>query len=315
MGQYILRRLLLSIPVLFLASVILFMIVNAMPGDVVDNQLAGSGLSEEQIAQYKHEIGLDKPIFTRYFTWVGNFFRGDWGESAITTRKIRDELAERAPTTIQLGLSGLTVAVLIAFPLGIISAMRPNTPIDYGARLLAILALSIPNFVVAVVLILVFSKYLGYFPGVGFVGIWEDPIASMKKTWMPVLVIGTVQAGASARMIRSTLLEVLHSDYIRTAWSKGLRERVVITRHALKNALIPVVTILGLQLSGIIGGLVIIETMFTIPGMGSLLVISVTQRDVVPLQTLTFLFALVVVAVNLLVDISYSWLDPRIRQT
>ncbi len=300
---------------LILMSLILFLLVNALPGDLVERQLAGSGLSYEQIAEVRHEFGLDRPILVQYVSWLGNLAQGELGESLITGRSLKESIAQRAPASIQLGVTGLILAMLIAFPLGVISAIRPNTALDYLARFWAIVGLAVPNFVVAVLFILVFSKYFGYFPGPGYIRPWDDPIQSMEKMWMPVVTIGTAQSASIARMIRSTLLDVLHSDYIRTAWSKGLRERAVVTRHAMKNALIPVVTIIGLQASSIIGGIVIIETIFTIPGMGQLLVSSVANRDLVPMQTVVLIFATSVVLLNLLVDISYSWFDPRIRQT
>lgn len=315
MRNYILRRLLWAIPTLFLMTLILFLLVNWLPGDVVERQLAGSGLSQEGIDAYKAEIGLDRPVLVQYFDWLGGVFTLDFGESVLSKRSVVAEIKQRAPATLHLGILGLTLAMVIAVPLGVISAIRPNTVVDYIARFLAIVGLSIPNFVVGVLLILLTSKYLGYFPGVGFVRLWDDPIRSLELMWMPVLVIGIVGSAATARMIRSTLLEVLHSDYIRTAWAKGLRERAVVTRHAIKNSLIPVVTIIGLQARTIIGGIVIIEVLFTIPGMGQLLVISVGSRDLVPLQSVVLIFAVSTIVINLLVDISYSWLDPRIRQT
>ena len=315
MRNYILRRLLWAIPTLFLMTLILFLLVNWLPGDIVTRQLAGSGLSQEAIDDYKTEIGLNRPVLVQYFEWLGGVIRLDFGESILSKRSVVDELEQRAPATLTLGILGLGLAMVIAIPLGVISAIRPNTVVDYIARFLAIIGLSIPNFVVGVVLILFTSKYLGFFPGVGFVRPWDDPIRSLELMWMPVVVIGLVGSAATARMIRSTLLEVLHSDYIRTAWAKGLKERAVVTRHAIKNSLIPVVTIIGLQARTIIGGLVIIEVLFTIPGMGQLLVQSVTSRDLVPMQSVVLIFAISTILINLLLDISYSWLDPRIRQT
>jgi peptide/nickel transport system permease protein len=314
MRNYILRRLIWAIPTLFLMTLILFLLVNWLPGDVVEGQLAGSGLPREEIDAYKHELGLDRSVLVQYFDWLGGVFTLDFGESVLSKRSVVAELEQRAPATLHLGILGLALAMLIAIPLGTISAIRPNSPIDYIARFFAIGGLSVPNFVVGVLLILLTSKYLGYFPGVGFVRIWDDPIKSLELMWMPVLVMGLVGSAPVARMIRSTLLEVLHSDYIRTAWAKGLRERAVVTRHAIKNSLIPVITIIGLQARTIIGGLVIIEVLFTIPGMGQLLVTSVGTRDLVPLQSVVLIFAATTIVINLLVDISYSWLDPRIRQ-
>ncbi len=315
MQQYILKRLLFSVPVVFFMLVLLFLLVNAMPGDVVDNLLAGSGLTADEIALYKHDVGLDRPVHERFLRWLGGLFQGDLGKSIFTGRSVKDELIQRAPATIELGLLALALSMVIAIPLGIISAIRPNTPVDYVSRFVAIFGLSVPEFIIGVMAILLVSKYLGFFPTVGYVAPWDDPVENLNRLWMPVLILGFRQSAAVARMLRSSLLEVLHSDYIRTAWSKGLKERVIVIRHAVRNAMIPVVTIIGLQARAVIGGVVILEVLFSIPGMGSLLVESVFRRDLVPVQTVVLIFALVVVAVNLLVDISYSWLDPRIRQT
>lgn len=313
MQEYIVRRLLYSIPVVFLTLLILFLIINAIPGDVVDVQTAGTTLSEEAIEEYRHDVGLDRPLFTRFFSWIGDLATGDLGTSIFTGVKVQTELERRVPVTLELGILGLAVAMIIAIPLGTISAIRANTPIDYLARLVAIGGLAVPNFVVAVLAILLLSKYLNYFPGVGYVHPWKDPVENFRLMWMPVLLVGTAQSAAVARMVRSTLLEVLHSDYIRTAWSKGLRERSIVIRHAIRNALIPVITIIGLQARSIIGGIVLIEIVFGKPGMGSWMVTSIFDRDLIPLQAIILIFALTVVVVNLIVDISYSWLDPRIR--
>lgn len=295
--------------------VLVFLMVNAMPGDVVDSRLAGSGLTRQEIDEYRDEIGLNEPLYTQFFVWFGGFLKGDLGESHYTGRPVKDDLSVRLLPTIELGILALTVAMLIAVPLGTISAVWPNSPTDYLARTASILGLAIPEFFVAVLSILVLSKYIGYFPPIGFTAPWEDPAENLQQLWLPVLILGATRSAAVARMTRSSLLEVLHSDYIRTARSKGLRERAVVLRHGLRNALIPVITIVGLQAGGILGGVVIAETLFNIPGMGQLVVNSVLTKDFVPLQTVVLIFALVLLAVNLIVDLLYPLLDPRIAYT
>jgi peptide/nickel transport system permease protein len=313
MQRYILQRLILSIPVIFLVVLLVFLLVHALPGDVVESRVAGSGLTREQIEAYRRDLGLDRPLHEQFLEWLGGLGRGDLGTSLFTGRSVRDDLAERAPATIELGILALILAMLIAVPLGVISAIRPNSSADYVARVTAILGLAIPDFFLGVLAILVLSRWLGFFPRIGYVSLFDDPVENLRRMWLPVLIVGVRQSAAIARMVRSSLLEILRSDYIRTAWAKGLRERTVVVRHAVKNALIPVITILGLQVSAIIGGVVIIETLFTIPGMGEMMVLAAFRRDLVPLQAIVLIFALIVVVVNLIVDISYSWLDPRIR--
>lgn len=313
MQQYILRRLALSLPVMLLILLLVFLLVSAMPGDVIDTRLAGAGLTREQVAAYKHELGLDRPLQEQFLSWLGGLARGDLGVSRYTGRPVADDLAERVPATLEVGLLALVVGIVIALPLGVVSAVRPNSAMDYGARLMAILGLSIPEFFLAVVVILAFSRWFGYFPPIGYTSPFENPTKNLEQIWLPVLVIGIRQSAGVARMVRSSLLEILRSDYIRTAWAKGLRERAVVVRHAVRNALIPVITIIGLQVSAVIGGVIIIETLFSIPGVGQMMVLSALRRDIMPLQAIVLLLALIVVLVNLMVDISYCWLDPRIK--
>jgi peptide/nickel transport system permease protein len=312
MYQYVVRRLGFSLVVVFLVLLLTFLLVNAMPGDVIESRLSGSGLTQEQIADYKRQAGLDRPLYVQFVSWLGDLARGDMGKSFFTGQSVAADLKDRLPATLQLGLFALIVGMIIAIPLGTVSAVWPGTPIDYASRLLAIVGLAIPNFFLALVAILVASRWFGYFPPLGFSMIWEDPMRNLEKLWMPVLVLSVQQSAGVARMIRSSLLEVLRSDYIRTARSKGLAERTTIFRHAFRNAMIPVITIMGLQASAVIGGAVIIEILFGIPGMGDMIVNSVVRRDFVPLQGAVLVFALVLVMVNLLVDLSYTWLDPRI---
>jgi peptide/nickel transport system permease protein len=310
--QYIISRISLSIPVLLLVLIGTFLLVNAIPGDVIENRFAGSSVSKEQVEEFKKEAGLDRPMYEQFGRWLANVFQGDLGTSLFTGRSVTDELSDRALPTIEIGVLALVLGIVIAIPLGTLSALLPNSPVDYLARFLTIIGLAIPDFVLAVVVILIASKYWGYFPPIGFTTPLKDLSTNVEQIWMPVLVIGVRQSAGVARLTRSTLLEVLRSDYIRTARAKGLGQQVVVIRHALRNSLIPVITIIGLQASGVIGGVVIIESLFNIPGMGSYLVQSVQLQDLLPMQSLVLIFASTLILVNLLVDISYSWLDPRI---
>jgi peptide/nickel transport system permease protein len=312
MRQYLLQRLGLGIFVAFLVMLLVFLMINAMPGDAIETRLAGTGMTREQIDAYKEEVGLNRPLYRQFFSWMGGLAQGDLGESLFTGRPVREELSVRLLPTIELGLLSLTLAMLIAIPLGTISAVFPNSVLDYVARVFAILGLAVPNFFLAVLAILALSKWFNYFPPIGFTSPFKDPIENFQQIWLPVVVLGVSQSAGVARMTRSSLLEVLRSDYIRTARAKGLRHRIVILRHGLRNALIPVVTIMGLQAGGILGGVVIAETLFNIPGMGQLVVTSVLARDFIPLQSVVLLFALVLVGINLLVDMIYPVLDPRI---
>ena len=313
MRAYLIQRLLLSVPVVFLVVLLTFLMLQGMPGDAIENRLAGTGLSQEQIEVFREEAGLNRPLHVQFGSWMVDIARGDLGESLFTGRSVADELKTRLWPTLELGALGLLVAVLLAIPLGTISAVWMNSPVDYAARLFAILGLSIPEFFLAVSVILVASTQFGYFPPLGFVQIWDDPWLNLQQVWMPVIVVGIARSAALARIMRSSLLEVLRADYIRTARAKGLSERNVIVRHALRTSLIPFLTVLGLQVGAMIGGLVVAETIFNIPGMGAYIVSAVLTRDFVPLQATVLLIALLLVTVNLIVDLSYGWLDPRIR--
>jgi peptide/nickel transport system permease protein len=313
MYEYALRRVLLNIPVVFLVLVLTFLMVQGMPGDAIESRLAGTGLTPDQIEQFREEAGLNRPLHVQFFSWLGDLLTGDLGESLYTGVPVSDELGDRLLPSIEIGLLALLVAVVVAVPLGTISAVKMNTPMDYGARMFAIIGLAIPEFFLAVTVILVASKAFGYFPPIGFTPPHQDPWLNLQQIWLPVMVVGLARAAALSRIMRSSLLEVMRADYIRTARSKGLPERTVIIRHAMRSSLIPFITILGLQLATIVGGLVVVETVFNVPGMGQFIVRSVLTRDFIPLQVTVLFIALSIVTVNLLIDLSYGWLDPRIR--
>jgi peptide/nickel transport system permease protein len=265
------------------------------------------------LARARQELGLERPFLAQYRTWITGALHGDLGRSLITRRSVTSELGKRINLTSHLAVMSIIVAMLIALPIGVLSAVKQDTASDYLARFFAILGLSLPDFWLATVVITVLAIWVQWIPPVGFAPLWEDPARCLGQLAIPALIIGARLAAVSMRMTRSSLLEVLRQDYIRTARAKGTRERAVIVRHALKNAFIPVVTVIGQQFSVLLGGTVIVEFIFLQPGVGSLMLDAVLLRDYTLIQGAVLFFAAVIVAMNLLVDLSYAWLDPRIR--
>lgn len=314
MWGYIGRRLLHGALVLFLVSIVVFSLVRLLPGDAVLMQLdQAAALSKADLDRARQELGIDRPFLEQYRTWAGGVLRGDLGRSLTSRRSVTEELLRRVNLTIHLALMALTVALLIALPIGILAAVRQDTWADYFGRFFAVLGLSLPDFWLGTVLITFLAIWFQWIPPVGFAPIWQEPTRNLSQLLLPALIIGARLAAVSMRMTRSSLLEVLRQDYIRTAWAKGLKERVIITRHALKNACIPVVTIVGQQFSILLGGTVIVEFIFLQPGVGSLMLDAILLRDYTLIQGGVMFFATVTVIMNLVVDISYAWFDPRIR--
>jgi peptide/nickel transport system permease protein len=318
MQAYIARRLLLILPTLFIIGLFTFLLVRLIPGDVLMARIAESGsvgstISPEERQRLRRELGLDRPLPTQFMSWFGGAVQGDFGESLWTRKPVGDEIRKALEPTMQLGLMALILGWVIAIPAGIIGAIRRNSPLDYGARLFAVAGICLPDFWIGLMVILLLSRTFDYFPPMQFASLSEDPLANLEKLALPALILGVRLSAVTARMTRSAMLEVVGSDYIRTAWAKGLRERAVVMRHALRNALIPVITILGNQMSFIIGGTVIMETLFVIPGMGRLTVTAVTGRDYPQLQANILLLSAFILVANLLVDLSYAYLDPRVR--
>lgn len=315
MQAYILRRLLALIPTLFFASVIVFTTVRLIPGDVIDLMLSQNDISASQMDRdsLMAVLGLDKPMWSQYLVWVGNLFQGDMGNSLWQSTPVTERLAERLPVTFELGLLAILIGLTIALPIGVYSAIRQDTAGDYIARSFSILLLAIPSFWLGTMVVVIPSIYFGWSPEVSYISFAEDPIGNLKQMLVPAAVLGAALSAVTMRMTRTMMLEVLRQDYIRTAMAKGLPERLVVFRHALRNALIPVVTLVGLQAPLVIGGAVIMEQIFGIPGMGTLLLDAVNQRDY-PIITGVFLVVgLAVMVINLLVDLSYGLLDPRVR--
>jgi len=328
MRAYIIRRLLLMIPTLLLVTIIVFLTVRFIPGSLIDlmasQQMGETMVSPEEIAeQIRHDLGLDIPVGKQYLRWLGAWqqedgtfsgvLQGDLGKSLWTQRPILGEIAGKIPISLELGIIGLITALLIAFPIGIYSAIRQDTAGDYVGRTFAILCMSVPGFWLATMIIVFPSVWWGWTPSMVYIPITENLAENIKQFIIPSLLMGMVMSGVTMRMMRTMMLEVLRQDYIRTAWSKGLRERVVVMRHALKNAMIPVITIIGLQLPILIGGTVIMEQIFNLPGIGRLLIDSLSQRDYSIISGVNLMMGSVVMAANLLTDLTYAWLDPRIR--
>jgi len=281
---------------------------------VVLQMIGESGLARDRdIALIKQQLGLDRPFHEQYVTWMSGMLRGDMGLSLWTGKPARDELFRRIPVSAELGALALLIALVIAIPIGIVSATRQDTASDYVGRLIAISGLSMPDFWIATLAITFLAIWFQWIPRIGFVGLFDDPLLNLQQLIIPASIMGFRLSAVTMRMVRSTMLEVLRQDYIRTAWSKGLRERAVIYRHALKNALIPVITIVGTQVERLLAGAIIIETIFVLPGVGRLTLESIQQRDYTQLQGNVMFIAVVMVSVNLIVDISYAWFDPRIR--
>jgi peptide/nickel transport system permease protein len=312
MGKYILSRLISMIPVLILVSLVVFFIVHLTPGDPALVML-GEERNPETLAAMRHELGLDLPIPVQYGIWFGNVLRGDLGHSIRNHQPVLEAIIQRLPTTIELTLFALLISLGIAIPTGIISATRRGSGSDLVATTLALLGVSMPSFFLAILLIFAFSLYLRWLPPIGFTPILEDPVANLKGMILPSITLGTATAAIVARLTRSSLLEVLNQEYVRTARAKGLSERTVIWGHALKNAMIPVLTIVGLQVGALLGGAVITETIFVLPGVGRLAVDSIFSRDFPILQGVVLFISLVYLFANLAVDVLYAFLDPRIH--
>lgn len=300
------------LPVLFLVSIIVFMLIRMIPGDPVLIML-GEEATLEVRAALRHELGLDRSIPVQYAVWVGRVIRGDLGRSIRTHQPVLEAIIQRLPVTFELTLLAMVISLSSALPVGIVAAMFRGSRVDMISTAAALVGISIPNFFLAIVLIFVFALKFGWVPPMGYTPPWQDLAANLKAMILPAMTLGIGAAAVVARHIRSSFLEVLGQDYIRTARGKGLREHRVIFTHALKNALIPVVTIVGLQFGGLLGGAIITETIFGLPGVGRLVIASIFERDFPLVQGVVLFVALVFLFTNLVVDVLYAFLDPRIH--
>ncbi|HKA34119.1 MAG TPA: ABC transporter permease [Candidatus Binatia bacterium] len=315
MTRYIVQRLLLMIPTLLGVAALVFLLLRVLPGDIVELKYAGSGTfaPRQAIEREKAQLGLDKPVWRQFVDWIGGIARLDFGTSMWTGRPITHEIAIRLELSIELALMATLVAVLISVPLGTLAALRQDTWLDYFVRIFSIAGLAIPSFWLGIIMILVFIIYFHWLPPLTFTSFRVNPKANLQQLIWPALAVGYRYSAVATRMTRSAVLEVLREDYIRTARAKGLWEKVVLTRHALKNALLPVITVLGLEFAFLVGGLVVTEQVFNLNGIGKLFVEAISQRDYTMVQSLVLLTSFVFIFVNFLVDLVNAWLDPRIR--
>ena len=316
MRTYVTKRLLLIVPTLFGVAAVVFVIMRVIPGDVTLLILGGDQtgrIDPQQLAAMRHQLGLDQPIAVQFGTWLWSVLRLDFGTSLWTGQPVIEEVLIRLPLSLEVAILATIVSVLLAIPLGMIAAVRQDTWVDYAIRILSIGGQAIPSFWVGILVILFLVIYFGWGPPLEFTPPWVDPWANFQQLVWPVLTVGYRYAAVTTRMTRSTVLEVLREDYIRTAWAKGLRQRAVVIRHALKNAMLPVITLVGTEFAFLIGGLVVTETVFTLNGVGRFVVDAVAHRDYPVVQALVFLIAFGFVIVNLIIDLTYAWLDPRIR--
>ena len=314
MTGYLIRRLIAAVPTLFVVSVLVAGLIRLQPGDAIMAQLEEGGLlDEEDLIRIRAELGIDRPFPVQYWDWINGVVVGDFGNSLENNRDVLTQIGKRSRVSIQLAIMAMSIAIVIAIPLGVISSVKQDSWVDYLSRLFSIGGLSVPDYFIATILLWFLSVKVGWLPEIRYFVPWDEPVKNLQLLMFPALIVGYRLSAISARMTRSTMLEVLRQDYIRTARSKGLNERVVILRHSLRNALIPVVTIMGSQFSFLLGGVVIIEIVFSLPGVGTLLLNAVDTRDYPVVQGVVIMTSIVHIAANLFVDLSYAVIDPRIR--
>ena len=317
MRAYIIRRLLLLIPTLFILSILVFLSVRFIPGDVMDAMVLRLGYFDVSVVDREalaEKLGLDKPVWVQYGRWSRDIFvHGTLGNSLMHERPVEERILNRLPVTLELGLLAIVIGLLIALPVGIYSAIRQDTAADYAGRSIAIIGLAMPNFWLGIMVMIYPAIWWSWSPPMELIPFSEDPLGNLGVFLIPSLILGTAMSASTMRMTRTMMLEVLRQDYIRTAWAKGMGERVVVIRHAIKNTLIPVVTLIGLQLPILVGGAVIMENIFNLPGLGRLMLDALQDRDYPVVQGTNLFFGAAVLAVNLLIDLVYAVLDPRVR--
>jgi peptide/nickel transport system permease protein len=315
MGMFILRRLLMLIPTLLGMSILIFLMLRLLPGDIVDI-IAGTDAQADSAAKQRlrEAMGLDDPIPVQYVKWLGNLLQGDPGTSLRSGKPVGELLWRSLPITVELATLAVLMATLVAIPLGVISAVKRDTGTDFAARVAGLFGLSLPNFWIATLLLLFTSTQFGWVPKTHYISIFDDPLGNLKQMWLPAFAIAIQLMAIEMRMTRTTMLEVLNQDYIRTARAKGLRDRIVVYRHALRNALIPVITVIGFQLGALMGSSAIVEVVFGLNGVGYTLLQAIFNRDYPLVQAATLYLAIVFVLINLTVDVLYAVLDPRIKQ-
>jgi peptide/nickel transport system permease protein len=316
MISFTIRRFIQSIVVLILVTVIVFVAMRLLPGDPIRMLITASeesSYTEEQMAHLRAENGLDKPMVVQYFNWIGGIFKGDLGKSILDRLPVTTEIFKRLPITVHIGGIAFIIGLILGIPLGIIAAVRRGTWLDTVVTTIANLGITVPHFWLGIILVYFFGLTLEWLPVMGYTSPFDDFWLSTKQIIMPVICLAVFPIASTARQTRSSMLEVMRQDYIRTAWAKGLRERVVIFKHALKNGLIPVITLTGMGIPILVGGAVLVETVFNIPGMGRLAITSVLNQDYPYVQAIVLIVAAVVLFTNFIIELTYGWIDPRIR--
>ena len=317
MRQYALRRIGLFIPTLILTTLIVFVLFFLVPGDaalvILTGEEGAGAVTQEDIDRMRHELGLDRPIHIQYGSWIWGILRGDLGTSIWYQTPVIDELKDKFAVTLELAIFGIAMAFVMAIPLGIISAIKQDGWPDYVSRFLSLVGIALPTFWLAILMVYFLAYTFNWLPPLGYATLWEDPFLNLEQLFFPALAIAFHDLAFTARVTRSSMLEVLREDYMRTARAKGLKEMTVVLRHALKNAILPVITVSGYQFARALGGVIIVETIFVVPGLGRFVIESILHRDFVVLQAVILLTAAVVLFLNLVIDMLYGVLDPRIR--
>jgi len=318
MGEYAIRRALLFIPTLLVATVLVFTLFWIVPGDPALTILAGGegdsgSVSPEQLQQLRQELGLDRPIYVQYASWLWSVLRGDLGTSLWYKTPVWDQLKDRFLVSMELAVMAILLAFCVAVPLGIISAVKQDTGFDYVSRIFSGIGIALPTFWLGILIVYALATFFQWLPPLGYATVWDDPLLNLQQLIFPALTLAFHDLAFTARVTRSSMLEVMREDYLRTARAKGLMEILVVGRHALKNALLPVVTVSGYQFARLLGGVIIVESIFVVPGMGTLLIDSIVHRDFIVIQAVVLLIAAVVLILNLMIDLCYGVLDPRIR--
>jgi peptide/nickel transport system permease protein len=318
MGEYAIRRVLLFIPTLLVATVLVFTLFWIVPGDPALTILAGGegdtgSVSLEQLQQLRQALGLDRPLYVQYGSWLGDVLRGDLGTSLWYKTPVWDQLKDRFFVTMELAVMAILLAFCVAVPLGVISAVKQDTGFDYLSRIFSGIGIALPTFWLGILIVYALAAFFQWLPPLGYATLWDDPLLNLQQLIFPAVTLAFHDLAFTARVTRSSMLEVMREDYLRTARAKGLKDIVVIGRHALKNALLPVVTISGYQFARLLGGVIIVESIFVVPGIGTLLIDSIIHRDFIVLQAIVLLIAAVVLSLNLLIDLLYGVLDPRIH--
>ena len=318
MRTYLIRRLLLLVPTLFIVAVLVFLLIRLIPGDIIDMITDEMGPMTERGGSLDREgieklLGLDVPMHVQFVRWIGEILQGNLGTSLREGYPVGEQILAKLPVTLELGALAVIIGLLISLPVGIYSAIRQDTAADYAGRTLAIIGMSVPNFWLGIMVMIYPAIWWGWSPSMELIPFVEDPLGNLRMFIIPSLILGTAMSAGIMRLTRTLMLEVLRQDYVRTAWSKGLNERVVVMRHALKNTLIPLVTAVGGMLPLLVGGSVIMENIFNLPGLGRLLLNALANRDYPVVSGLNLVFATIVMLNILIIDISYAWLDPRVR--